>query len=223
MPAKPRPLPGSAADAAATGVAPDMLDRTADPDAPDPGTAGATGHPTGTLPNRTAGAPDATSGGADETGGAAGPGSGATGSRSGRPPTSAAGPAHRPGLPARTTPPPAVDRAPLDQARRIAELAEDKKAADIVLLEIAPLTTVADYLVICSGGSERQLGAIADGIVEGLKHDGLPILGREGEPDSHWILIDEGAVIVHVFAPPEREYYALEKLWSEARTVLRVQ
>ncbi len=129
----------------------------------------------------------------------------------------------RPGLPARTSPPPPSERPPLEVARRVVELAEDKKAADIVLLEIAPFTTVADYLVICSGGSERQLDAIADAIAEGLKHDGLSIVGREGEPASHWVLIDAGAVIVHVFAPPEREYYALEKLWADARTVISVQ
>jgi ribosome-associated protein len=131
--------------------------------------------------------------------------------------------APRAGLPARTTPPPDIDRASLDLARRIVELAEDKKAAEIVLLEITPLTTVADYLVICSGGSERQLDAIADGITEGLKAEGIRILAREGEPISHWVLLDVGSVIVHVFAPPEREYYALERLWAEARTVLRVQ
>ena len=131
--------------------------------------------------------------------------------------------APRAGLPARTTPPPETDQVPLDLARRIVELAEDKKAADIVLLEIAPLTTVADYLVICSGGSERQLDAIADGIAEGLKADGFRILAREGAPDSHWILLDAGAVVVHVFAPPERDFYTLERLWAEAKTVLRVQ
>ena len=131
--------------------------------------------------------------------------------------------APRAGLPARTTPPPEIDTAPLDLARRVVDLAEDKKAAEIVLLEIAPLTTVADYLVVCSGGSERQLGAIADGIVEGLKAEGIRILAREGAPDSHWILLDAGAVIVHVFAPPERDFYALERLWAEAKTVLRVQ
>ena len=131
--------------------------------------------------------------------------------------------APRAGLPARTTPPPATDREPLDVARRIVDLAEDKKAADIVLLEIAPFTTVADYLVLCSGGSERQLDGIADGIVEGLKAEGIRPLAREGEAASHWVLLDVGAVIVHVFAPPERDFYALERLWAEARTVLRVQ
>jgi len=138
-------------------------------------------------------------------------------------PVRAPAPAPRAGLPSRTTPPPAIDMAPLDLARRIVELAEDRKAADIILLEIAPLTTVADYLVLCSGGSERQLGAIADGIIEGLKAEGIRILSREGAPDSHWVLLDAGAVVVHVFAPPEREFYALERLWAEARTVLRVQ
>jgi ribosome-associated protein len=134
-----------------------------------------------------------------------------------------AGAAPRAGLPARTTPPPEIDRASLDLARRIVELAEDKKAADIVLLEIAPLTTVADYLVLCSGGSERQLDAIGDGITEGLKAEGIRILAREGEAISHWVLLDVGAVVVHVFAPPEREYYSLERLWADAKTVLRVQ
>ncbi len=129
----------------------------------------------------------------------------------------------RAGLPARTGPPPATDRPPIETARHIVELAEDKKAADIVLLEIGHLTTVADYLVICSGGSERQLGAIADGITAGLKATDTSILSREGEPISHWILLDVGSVIVHVFAPPERDFYMLEKLWPEARTILRLQ
>jgi len=111
----------------------------------------------------------------------------------------------------------ASERPPLEVARRVVELVEDKKAADIVLLEIAPFTTVADYLVLCSGGSERQLGANRRRGRRRLKHDGLPIVGREGEPASHWVLIDAGAVIVHVFAPPEREYYALEKLWATRR------
>ncbi|HET7030508.1 MAG TPA: nicotinate (nicotinamide) nucleotide adenylyltransferase [Candidatus Limnocylindrales bacterium] len=118
---------------------------------------------------------------------------------------------------------PAADRAPLDIARRIVELAEDKKAADIVLLDLTGLTTLADAFVICSGGSERQLDAIADGIVEGLRPEKVRPIGREGTAASHWVLIDFGAVVVHVFTPPEREYYSLEKHWSEAKVVLRVQ
>jgi ribosome-associated protein len=129
------------------------------------------------------------------------------------------------GLPRRAEPVPTVDdeRAALDLARRVVELAEDKKAADIVLLELAPLTTLADYFVICSGGSERQLDAIADGIIEGLRDERVRPIGREGTAASHWVLLDYGSVIVHIFTPPERDYYGLEKHWSEAKTILRVQ
>jgi ribosome-associated protein len=115
------------------------------------------------------------------------------------------------------------ERAALDLARRVVELAEDKKAADMVVLELAPLTTLADYFVICSGGSERQLDAIADGIVEGLRPQKVRPIGREGTAASHWVLLDFGSVIVHIFTPPERDYYGLEKHWSEAKTILRVQ
>jgi ribosome-associated protein len=127
------------------------------------------------------------------------------------------------GLPARETPPPADGRASLEVARRVVELAEDKKAADIVLLDLGELTTLADAFVICSGGSERQLDAIADGIVSGLRGEGVRPIGREGVAASHWVLLDFGGVIVHIFTPPERDFYQLEKHWSEAKTVLRVQ
>ena len=111
----------------------------------------------------------------------------------------------------------------LDLARRIVELAEDKKAADIVLLDLTGLTTVADYFVIASGGSERQLDAIADGIVSGMRDQRIHVYGREGTAASHWVLIDFGSVVAHVFTPPERDYYQLERHWSEAKTILRVQ
>ena len=129
------------------------------------------------------------------------------------------------GLPHRDEPAPAtaIDRAALDLARRIVELAEDKKAADIVLLELTGLTTLADYFVICSGGSERQIQAIADGIVGALRDEKLKPIGREGVAASHWVLLDFGSVVVHVFTPPERDYYGLEKHWAEAKTILRVQ
>ena len=129
------------------------------------------------------------------------------------------------GLPRRTRKAPAkgAEREPLDLARRIVELAEDKKAADMVVLELAPLTTLADYFVIASGGSERQLDAIADGIIEALRDEKIRPIGREGTAASHWVLLDYGSVIVHIFTPPERDYYGLEKHWSEAKTILRVQ
>jgi ribosome-associated protein len=119
--------------------------------------------------------------------------------------------------------PPVGERPALEIARRVVELAEDKKAADIVLLDLTGLTTLADYFVIASGGSERQIDAIADGILGGLRDEKIRAIGREGTPDSHWILLDFGAVVVHIFTPPERDYYQLEKHWGEAKTILRVQ
>jgi ribosome-associated protein len=123
---------------------------------------------------------------------------------------------------------PAEGAAPAEEqalalARRIVDLAADKKAADIVLLEVRELTTLADYFVICSGGSERQLGAIADGIVEGLREEKTRPIGREGGANAHWLLIDFGSVIVHIMAPPERDFYQLERLWADAPLLLRVQ
>ena len=112
---------------------------------------------------------------------------------------------------------------PIEIARRIVDAVEDKKAADIVLLDVAALTSMADYFVICSGGSERQLGAIADGVSEKLREHGVRPIGREGGSGSHWTLLDFGSVIVHIFAPPERDYYGLERLWSKAKTIVRVQ
>jgi ribosome-associated protein len=122
-----------------------------------------------------------------------------------------------------TEPEPEPKLSPLEIARRIVDAAEDKKAADIVLLDVTALTSMADYFVVCSGGSERQLGAIADGVTEKLRDEGVRPIGREGGAGSHWTLLDYGSVIVHVFAPPERDYYQLERLWSKAKTVIRVQ
>jgi ribosome-associated protein len=128
------------------------------------------------------------------------------------------------GLPRREEPAQPTDAvSPLDVARVAVEAAEDKKAADIVLLDVTGLTSIADYFVICSGGSERQLAAIAEGIAERVADLGVKPYAREGSALSHWVLVDLGSVIVHVFAPPERDFYQLERLWSEAKTVIRVQ
>lgn len=102
------------------------------------------------------------------------------------------------------------------------EVASDKKAVDVVLLRTAEVTTMADYFVICSGRSERQVGALASAIVDTLRDQGIKPIGIEGQGAARWILLDYGAVIVHVFAPEEREYYGLERLWSNAAQVVRV-
>lgn len=133
----------------------------------------------------------------------------------------------RSGLPRRRKPVPKASDSPdeeaLNLARRIVGLASDKKASDIVLLEIGGLTTLADYFVICSGQSERQLGGIIDGIESALRDEGIKPVGREGKANAHWLLLDYGSVIVHVMAPPERDYYQLEKLWADAPLLVRLQ
>ena len=120
------------------------------------------------------------------------------------------------GLPKRAKTAPATERPPLELALRIVELAEDKKAADIVLLDLGELTTVADAFVICSGGTDRQTKAIHDGIHQGLKErHGLLPRRVEGVSEARWILMDYLDVVVHVFTPDTRAYYRLEQLWGE--------
>lgn len=112
----------------------------------------------------------------------------------------------------------------LDLAKRVVELAEDKQASDIVLLDIRPISIVADYFVICSGASERQLGAITRDITETIKREArLTPLHAEGDSSSGWVLLDYGDVVVHVFSPAEREYYQLEELWGTALPLVRIQ
>jgi ribosome-associated protein len=101
-------------------------------------------------------------------------------------------------------------------------VASDKKASDIVLLRTADVTTMADYFVIASGRSERQVQALSHAIVDELRDEGVRPLGIEGQSSARWVLLDYGSVIVHLFAPEEREYYGLERLWSNATEVVRL-
>jgi ribosome-associated protein len=106
---------------------------------------------------------------------------------------------------------------PEELATVIVDYAEDRKAIDIVQLDLRGMIGYTDYFVICSGRSERQAKAIHDGIYEGLKsaHGRLP-QRVEGLPGARWILMDYLDVVVHVFVPDTREYYRLEQLWGEA-------
>ena len=91
-----------------------------------------------------------------------------------------------------------------------------------MLLRTAEVTTMADYFVICSGRSDRQVQALAGAIVDQLREEGVRPLGVEGAASSRWVLLDYGSVIVHVFAAEERDYYGLERLWSNAAQVVRI-
>jgi ribosome-associated protein len=99
----------------------------------------------------------------------------------------------------------------------IARYAEDKKAGDVVELDLRGVLDYTDYFVVCSGNTGRQSKSIHDGILEGLKHDHDVLPRRvEGSPQTGWILMDYLDVVVHIFTPETRDYYRLEQLWGEA-------
>lgn len=99
----------------------------------------------------------------------------------------------------------------------VARLAADKKAHDVVELDLRGVVGYTDWFLVCTGNTGRQAKAIQDGILEGLKreHDLLP-RKVEGSPEGGWILIDYFDVVVHIFTPQAREFYRLEQLWGEA-------
>lgn len=101
-------------------------------------------------------------------------------------------------------------------ARLIAQLAEDKKAEDITVLDIGKLLVITDYFVICSGKTKRQVKTISETIQEELDKEGIRPLGTEGSREARWVLLDYGDVVVHVFLTEEREFYQLERLWRDA-------
>ena len=91
---------------------------------------------------------------------------------------------------------------------------DDDKAQDVVVIDLAGKTSLADFMVVASGTSQRQVGAMAEHLRENLKAAGLKGLSIEGQNRCDWVLIDAGDIIVHIFRPEVREFYALEKMWG---------
>ncbi|HUY76931.1 MAG TPA: ribosome silencing factor [Ktedonobacterales bacterium] len=112
---------------------------------------------------------------------------------------------------------------PTQLAQIIADVAIDKKALDVVTLDIHEQSVIADYFVICTGTNPRQIQAIAGAIEDKLAELNTPTRGFEGAADTGWMLLDCGDVIVHIFGPMEREFYRLERLWSSAPSVVYVE
>ncbi len=112
---------------------------------------------------------------------------------------------------------------PQELARRVVEAAGEKQASDIVLLDTSKVTTFADYFVICSAESERQIDAIVEDIDQTLSQLGVQPHHTEGNADSGWVLMDYSSVVVHVFSIEQRGYYKLDELWSKASTLVHVQ
>ena len=106
-----------------------------------------------------------------------------------------------------------------DKVLLLTRFALEKKARDLVVLEVRELTSIADYFIICSGSSDRQVQSIAQGIEENLSETGHSPLSVEGANRGHWVLMDFSDVIVHIFYEPVREFYDLEGLWGHAPRV----
>jgi len=106
--------------------------------------------------------------------------------------------------------------------QKMAHAAAEKKAAEIVILNMKDICSYTDFFLICSGRSTRQTKAIADEIRLQLKADGVAPLRVEGEPRGDWVLMDYLSVVVHIFTPEARDFYRLEVLWKEAPRVQAV-
>ena len=103
--------------------------------------------------------------------------------------------------------------------KRAALAALDKKASDVVLLDLRPLAAFTDYFLLASAGNQKQLVAIADSVLETLRTEGLRPNHSEGYPRQEWILLDYEDFVVHLFTPKTRSYYGLERLWGEAARI----
>lgn len=112
---------------------------------------------------------------------------------------------------------------PAEVAQLLVEVASDELAEDIVMLDLRPVTTLADYFVVMTAQSSRQVEALEATLTSALKEAGVNRFHREGVLGSGWVLLDFSNVIVHIFGPEEREYYALERLWYQAPQVVRIQ
>jgi len=108
---------------------------------------------------------------------------------------------------------------PLDKALLCLRLINERKAIDPVLLEVGRLTSITDYFLVTSGNSSRQVQAISQHVSRRMKEEGFRPFGVEGEEEGHWVLMDYGEVVIHIFYDPLREFYDLEGLWIEAPRV----
>ncbi len=104
--------------------------------------------------------------------------------------------------------------------KQIAKLLDDKKALDILALDVSKLTVITDYMVMASGRSVLQTRSLADDLDDRMAEMGIPLRTREGYNEGRWIVMDYGTVLVHIFHPEAREYYRLERLWDDGTNVV---
>jgi len=106
-----------------------------------------------------------------------------------------------------------------DKVMLVAQVCDELKAEDLVILELTGITTIADYFLICTGSSQTHLRAVATEVVDRLRQHRTRPLGEEGLHDTSWILLDYGDVVVHIFAARSRAFYSLETLWGDAKRI----
>ena len=104
-----------------------------------------------------------------------------------------------------------------EMSQAICKAASDKKARDIVIMDMQGISSSTDYFVVCSANTATQVRAIADNIEEELGKEGVDFNHKEGYREGEWVLLDYGDVVAHVFMQEAREYYALEQLWGDAK------
>jgi ribosome-associated protein len=102
------------------------------------------------------------------------------------------------------------------------DVASDKQGADIVLLDVRGVSAFADFMLILSAASVRQVNALANDLTESVERSGLPLHHREGSAESGWVLLDFSDIVVHIFSPAQRDYYRLEQVWNRGKTLLHV-
>jgi len=107
----------------------------------------------------------------------------------------------------------------LDKALLCTKIIKERKAINPILFEVAGLTSITDYFIVASGASNRQVQAISKHMMRRMREEGFRAYGVEGEQEGHWVLMDYGDVIIHIFYQPVREFYDLEGLWTEAPQV----
>ncbi|MFO7459788.1 MAG: ribosome silencing factor [Desulfatiglandales bacterium] len=107
----------------------------------------------------------------------------------------------------------------LDKALLCLKIIHERKAVDPVLFDVGKMTSLTDYFIVTSGNSSRQVQAISHHVARSMREKGFRPYGIEGEGEGHWVLMDYGDVVIHLFYHPVREFYDLEGLWSEAPRV----
>ncbi|WEG74329.1 ribosome silencing factor [Vagococcus intermedius] len=101
----------------------------------------------------------------------------------------------------------------------VVKAADDKRAEEIIAMDVQGISLLADYFVVCHGNSEKQVGAIVDQVAEAARENGIEVGRIEGKESGKWVLVDLGDIVLHVFHAEERSFYNLEKLWADAPTV----